>query len=96
MHRIERLEKTQDESYWLSKSNYITENSYSALQDATNNFHDSFKLGEDATSIVYKGILHNTRTVAIKILKEGSSLGAKEFNQEVCTLVSIYIYTCLF
>ncbi|XP_078153577.1 U-box domain-containing protein 33-like [Carex rostrata] len=88
MHHIERLEKTQDESYCLSESHYFTEN-YSALQDATNNFHDSFKLGEGATSIVYKGILHNTKTVAIKILKEGISLGAKEFNQEVKILSKV-------
>ncbi|XP_078153043.1 uncharacterized protein LOC144548209 [Carex rostrata] len=82
MHSIGRLEKTKDESDWLSKVNFV-EYSYSELQDATNNFHESFKLGEGGFGIVYKGNLNKTKTVAIKMLKEGSSQGTKEFNQEV-------------
>ncbi|KAJ3696448.1 hypothetical protein LUZ61_000153 [Rhynchospora tenuis] len=56
--------------------------SYLELQDATNNFDESCKLGEGGFGVVYKGILHKT-TVAIKMLKDGSSQGANEFNQEV-------------
>jgi Protein tyrosine and serine/threonine kinase len=66
------------------------EYSYSELQDATNNFHQSVKLGEGGFGIVYKGILRNT-TVAIKILKEGSSQGVKEFHQEVLLLPKVCI-----
>ncbi|XP_078166012.1 uncharacterized protein LOC144560650 isoform X2 [Carex rostrata] len=86
MHRIRISEKTKDESYWLSKANYYAKYSYSELQDATNNFHESFKLGEGGFGIVYKGNLHKYRTVAIKILKEGSRQGVREFDQEVETL----------
>ena len=100
MHRIRRSEKTKDESYWLSLSrgNKFIEYSYSELQIATNDFHGSFKLGEDALSIVYKGILPKPRnsTVAIKMLKEGFQGAKDSFNQEVSTLISQYVYTCLF
>jgi Protein tyrosine and serine/threonine kinase len=73
------------------------EYSYSELQDATNNFHQSVKLGEGGFGIVYKGILHNT-TVAIKILKESSSQGVKEFHQEVLLLPtkSVFNYFYIF
>ncbi|XP_078173005.1 U-box domain-containing protein 33-like [Carex rostrata] len=63
---------------------YFAEYSYSELQVATKDFNKSFKLGEGGFGTVYKGILQNTTVaVAIKMLKEGSSQGAKEFNQEV-------------
>ncbi|XP_078153433.1 uncharacterized protein LOC144548598 isoform X2 [Carex rostrata] len=88
MHRIGRSEKTKDESYWLSKANYYAKYRYSELQDATNNFHESLKLGEGGFGIVYKGNLRKYKTVAIKILKEGSSR-AREFNQEVETLSKV-------
>ncbi|XP_078163249.1 U-box domain-containing protein 70-like [Carex rostrata] len=81
MHRIGRSEKTKEETYWLSKGNYAKYN-YSELQDATKNFKESLILGKGGFGIVYKGILQNT-TVAIKMLKEGSSQGEREFNQEV-------------
>ncbi|KAJ4770558.1 U-box domain-containing protein kinase family protein [Rhynchospora pubera] len=86
MKEIEELRKLTDQQGPSSQFvGYFTEFSYSELQDATNNFDESFKLGEGGFGIVYKGILHKT-TVAIKILKDGRSQGANEFNQEVETL----------
>lgn len=92
MHRIGRSEKTEDESYWLSKPNFPT-CSYSELQDATKNIQESSKLGEDGFGIMYKG-LQKISTVAIKKLK-GISHGTKELNQKISTLVSIFIQTYL-
>ncbi|XP_078165559.1 uncharacterized protein LOC144560268 [Carex rostrata] len=83
MHRIGRSEKTEDESYWLSKPNFPT-GSYSELQDATHNIQESSKLGEDGFGIMYKG-LQKISTVAIKKLK-GISHGTKELNQKISTL----------
>lgn len=76
----------------LQSVGYFAQYSYLELQHATNNFHDSYKLGEGGYGIVYRGNLHNT-TIAIKVLKEGSSQGAKEFHQEVFTTMSIFIHS---
>jgi hypothetical protein len=89
LYERENAKKEVEELRMLNKENprsqlvgYFAEFRYSELEGATSNFHKSFKLGEGGFGLVYKGILHKT-AVAIKILKEGSSQGAKELNQEV-------------
>ncbi|XP_078165887.1 U-box domain-containing protein 33-like [Carex rostrata] len=81
--QVEELRQlTEQQAPGSQAVGYFAGYSYSELQDATNNFHESLKLGEGGFGIVYKGILHNTN-IAIKILKEGSSQGATEFHQEI-------------
>ncbi|KAJ4760711.1 protein kinase family protein [Rhynchospora pubera] len=55
------------------------------LQQATENFSNSHKIGEGGFGSVFKGFLHNTM-VAIKILHPESLQGKQEFEQEVTIL----------
>ena len=51
------------------------------LQQATQDFDQTLKIGEGGFGCVYKGILRNT-TVAIKLLHPQSMQGQSEFHQE--------------
>jgi serine/threonine protein kinase len=50
---------------------------------ATNNFNSSSQVGQGGYGKVYKGILADGRTVAIKRTEEGSLQGEKEFLTEI-------------
>ncbi|KAG1355025.1 U-box domain-containing protein 33 [Cocos nucifera] len=62
--------------------------SYSDLEQATQNFSDSLKIGEGGFGRVYKGFLRNT-AVAIKMLHPGSLQGRSEFHQEAAVLSKV-------
>ncbi|KAL3565898.1 hypothetical protein D5086_033944 [Populus alba] len=57
--------------------------SYAEMAMATNNFNSSSQVGQGGYGKVYKGILANGRTVAIKRTEEGSLQGEKEFLTEI-------------
>ncbi|MED6158827.1 hypothetical protein PIB30_036543 [Stylosanthes scabra] len=56
--------------------------SFAEIQEATNNFSPSQKIGEGGYGSIYKGILRQTE-VAVKMLSPDSRQGPKEFQQEV-------------
>lgn len=60
----------------------VVEFSYSELQQATNDFDNSLKIGEGGYGTVYKGFLHHT-AVAIKILNPPTL--HSQFYEEVCS-----------
>lgn len=60
----------------------LTEFSYSEIQEATNNFDESRKIGHGGCASVYKGFLRHT-TVAIKKFNREGIVGEREFNDEV-------------
>ncbi|KAG6469833.1 hypothetical protein ZIOFF_070766 [Zingiber officinale] len=60
----------------------FTEFSYSQLEQATNNFDPSLKVGEGGYGSVYKGVLCQ-KTVAIKMLNSEGMQGQKEFHKEL-------------
>ncbi|XP_057756559.1 receptor-like protein kinase FERONIA [Arachis stenosperma] len=61
--------------------------SLSEMQSATNNFHNSFKVGEGSFGNVYKGYLENSSTpVAIKRCKKDSVFGLSSLKNEVVQL----------
>ncbi|KAL6838452.1 hypothetical protein ACP4OV_031697 [Aristida adscensionis] len=61
---------------------HITELSYSEINEATNNFDHSLKIGESVYGGVYKGFLRHTN-VAIKKLNPESTQSQSQFNQEM-------------
>lgn len=75
-HQIEELERR------IQGADIFCDISYSELQQATNNFDESYKIGEGSYGIVYKGTL-GQKTVAIKKLNSQGMQGQKEFHKEV-------------
>lgn len=65
-----------------NRAEHFSEFSYSELEQATNKFDDSLKIGEGGYGTVYKGLLHQ-KTVAIKMLNSQGLQGQKEFHKEV-------------
>ncbi|XBH82137.1 hypothetical protein VPH35_070838 [Triticum aestivum] len=63
----------------------LTEFTYTEINEATDNFDDSKKIGVGGCATVYKGFLRHT-TVAIKKFNREDATGDKEFNDEVETL----------
>jgi len=59
------------------------------LQLATNNFHASQLIGKGGFGNVYKGVLNNGMTVAVKRSKPGSGQGLPEFQTEIKVLSKI-------
>ncbi|KAM0933087.1 putative protein kinase RLK-Pelle-WAK-LRK10L-1 family [Dioscorea sansibarensis] len=60
--------------------------SYRELQEATDNFSESKELGDGGFGTVYKGVLRDGRTVAIKRLYENNYKRAEQFMNEVAIL----------
>uniref|UniRef100_A0A3B6LQ92 RING-type E3 ubiquitin transferase n=1 Tax=Triticum aestivum TaxID=4565 RepID=A0A3B6LQ92_WHEAT len=81
----EEMRQTNGNSVFGSTSAVaLTEFSYE-IEEATDNFNDSKKIGSGGCGTVYKGFLRHT-TVAIKKFNREGTTGDKEFNDEVETL----------
>ncbi|KAF2568474.1 hypothetical protein F2Q68_00028452 [Brassica cretica] len=61
---------------------YFTDFSFSEIEEATNRFDFTLKIGEGGYGSIYVGTLRHTQ-VAIKILNPKSSQGSVEYQQEV-------------
>ncbi|CDY27350.1 BnaC04g50550D [Brassica napus] len=61
---------------------YFTDFSFSEIEEATNRFDSTLKIGEGGYGSIYVGTLRHTQ-VAIKILNPKSSQGSVEYQQEV-------------
>ncbi|GMH00514.1 hypothetical protein Nepgr_002353 [Nepenthes gracilis] len=61
---------------------FFSEFSFLEIEEATNNFDRSMKIGEGGYGSIYKGLLRHIE-VAVKILHPDSSQGPQEFQQEV-------------
>ncbi|KAL2333490.1 hypothetical protein Fmac_014703 [Flemingia macrophylla] len=59
------------------------------LQSATKNFHASQIIGKGGFGNVYKGVLNNGMTVAVKRSQPGSGQGLPEFQTEIMVLSKI-------
>ncbi|KAJ3705205.1 hypothetical protein LUZ61_008910 [Rhynchospora tenuis] len=62
---------------------------FSTLQQATDNFSDSNKLGEGGFGPVYKGKMPNGQEIAVKRLATGSDQGLTELENEVKFLAEL-------
>lgn len=61
---------------------FFSEFSFSEIQEATQNFDPTLKIGEGGYGSIYKALLRHTQ-VAIKMLHSNSMQGPSEFQQEV-------------
>ena len=65
------------------------------IEEATENFSDSRKIGEGGYGPVYKCVLDHT-PVAIKVLRPDAAQGQSQFQQEVWKTASIIIFFFFF
>ncbi|CAI5987462.1 unnamed protein product [Closterium sp. NIES-65] len=70
----DRMSEEADDEWWFP---------YEELEEATDGFSDSNKLGEGGFGPVYRGILADGMPVAVKVLKVGGHQGEREFRAEV-------------
>ncbi|KAF3669003.1 putative leucine-rich repeat receptor-like serine/threonine-protein kinase [Capsicum chinense] len=72
-----------------SATNNVRLFSYNSLRSATENFHPSKKIGGGGFGVVYKGVLRDGRTVAIKCLSAESKQGTSELLTEINMISNI-------
>eukprot|EP01018_Ginkgo_biloba_P033065 Gb_34012 [translate_table: standard] len=87
----ECLQPRQDQTPSISTRSQdvrFTEYSLEDLRAATSDFSDHFKIGEGGYGAVFKGEIQQ-KTVAIKILREDSLQGRREFQHEIDLLRNI-------
>lgn len=82
LREAEELRGQQGEGTSSHMPQFFSEFSFSEIEEATNNFDPSLKIGEGGYGSIYKGVLRNTQ-VAIKMLHAHSMQGPSEFQQEV-------------
>ncbi|CAI5478428.1 unnamed protein product [Closterium sp. Yama58-4] len=70
----DRMSEEADDEWWFP---------YEELEEATDGFSDSNKLGEGGFGPVYRGVLADGMPVAVKVLKVGGHQGEREFRAEV-------------
>ncbi|CAK9204830.1 unnamed protein product, partial [Sphagnum troendelagicum] len=63
--------------------------SYNVLSRATGDFHQDNKLGEGGFGVVYKGLLLDGTTVAVKLLTTKSHQGIDDFLNEVVSITGV-------
>ncbi|XP_021906273.1 U-box domain-containing protein 33 isoform X1 [Carica papaya] len=85
LREAEELGESQQEVSCMHLPQFFTEFSFSEIEDATQNFDPSLKIGEGGYGSIYKGLLRHT-LVAIKLLHAHSLQGPSEFQQEVNVL----------
>lgn len=62
---------------------------FKQLHSATGGFSKSNVVGKGSFGLVYRGVLHDGRKVAVKFMDEAGKQGAEEFKMEVWFLVYI-------
>uniref|UniRef100_A0A453PSV2 RING-type E3 ubiquitin transferase n=1 Tax=Aegilops tauschii subsp. strangulata TaxID=200361 RepID=A0A453PSV2_AEGTS len=83
VRQVEALHAKKGESSGTAEGTmHITELSCSEINEATNNFDHSLKVGESVYGSVYKGFLRHTN-VAVKKLNPESTESQSQFNQEI-------------
>uniref|UniRef100_A0A0D9WZY2 Uncharacterized protein n=1 Tax=Leersia perrieri TaxID=77586 RepID=A0A0D9WZY2_9ORYZ len=76
----------RDEDFESVKSTLL---SLASLQVATDNFHESKKLGEGGFGSVYKGLLFG-QEVAVKRMSKGSNQGLEELKNELVLVAKLH------
>ncbi|KAG2290032.1 hypothetical protein Bca52824_049636 [Brassica carinata] len=79
------LRSRAETSSTLQSSQYFTHFTFSEIEEATNRFDSTLKIGGGGYGSIYVGILRHTQ-VAIKMLNPNSSQGPVEYQHEVDVL----------
>ena len=82
LREAEELRRKQGEATSTHIPPFFSEFSSLEIEEATQNFDPSLKIGEGGYGSIYKGLLRHT-LVAIKMLNAHSMQGPSEFQQEV-------------
>ncbi|KAI9089968.1 hypothetical protein K1719_028938 [Acacia pycnantha] len=82
LREAEELRKKSAEAPGLRVPQFFLELSFTEIEEATNNFNPSLKIGEGGYGSIFKGMLRHTE-VAIKMLNTDSLQGPSEFQKEV-------------
>nr|ABK95716.1 unknown [Populus trichocarpa] len=85
LKEVEELRRSQTEASGTHMSQFFSEFSLSEIEEATQHFDPSLKIGEGGYGSIYKGVLRQTQ-VAVKMLHSNSLQGPAEFQQEVDVL----------
>ncbi|TQE00512.1 hypothetical protein C1H46_013868 [Malus baccata] len=85
LREAEELRERQGEASSAHIPQFFSEFSFAEIEEATQNFNPSLKIGEGGYGSIFKGSLRYTQ-VAIKILSAHSKQGPFEFQQEVDVL----------
>ncbi|KAG5251565.1 U-box domain-containing protein [Salix suchowensis] len=81
----EELRRSQTETSGTHMFQFFSEISFSEIEEATQHFDPSLKIGEGGYGSIFKGVLRQTQ-VAVKMLHSNSLQGPAEFQQEVDVL----------
>lgn len=82
LREAEELRKKPADASSTHVPRFFLEFSFSEIEEATDNFNPSRKIGEGGYGSIYKGLLRHTE-VAIKMLHPNSLQGPSEFQKEV-------------
>ncbi|KAJ8900520.1 hypothetical protein K2173_025297 [Erythroxylum novogranatense] len=82
LKEAEELKKCRAEASGTHIPQYYSEFSFLEIEEGTNKFDPSLKIGEGGYGGIYRGVLRHTE-VAIKMLHPHSLQGPSEFQQEV-------------
>ncbi|XP_010523754.1 PREDICTED: U-box domain-containing protein 33 isoform X2 [Tarenaya hassleriana] len=85
LREAEELRRNQTETSDQQLSQFFTDFNFSEIEEATNHFDPTLKIGEGGYGSIFIGILRHTQ-VAIKLLNPTSSQGPVEYQQEVDVL----------
>ncbi|KAK9910410.1 hypothetical protein M0R45_034375 [Rubus argutus] len=82
LREAEELRKRQGEASSTHVPQFFSDFSFPEIEEATQNFDPSLKIGQGGYGSIFKGFLRHTE-VAIKMLNTDSLQGPAEFQQEV-------------
>ncbi|KAK2360560.1 G-type lectin S-receptor serine/threonine-protein kinase [Trifolium repens] len=88
-NKLEKAEESTDNVFGelsQAKLQELLLYNFEKLATATNNFHESNKLGQGGFGPVYKGILQDGKEIAVKRLSRSSGQGLEEFMNEVVVI----------
>ncbi|CAL9196591.1 unnamed protein product [Musa hybrid cultivar] len=89
LSRRKHHQHSEQETGVFSSDKNVRLISYDELRSATDNFHQSNKIGRGGFGTVYKGTLRNRVAIAVKVLSAESKQGVHEFLTEIDAIANV-------